>query len=1539
MKSSITLFLILSWQLVFSQTKNQITLNGSAINLIYNTPVDEYEVRIYKRLVGTNPDGTMVLSAPSKSILLNTMNVHNSDGKFSYTFNSTGIKYIMIEITSSNYNNFTNRLIDIEEIKQDTIILFNLIKSNPNVYENGLLDNKFESEKKLMDQLKSEDPQNFEIYTNNSKINATTALVTTGCSISVPDSVYVTHLKNGYNGTTCSGAGFTGYINFQEYISGVIQGEMGSFPYEAKKAQAVAARTYSLHRVLDGLSANCGQAYSFTPNDSSIMAADSTLQQVLTYDGSVCYGHYSARCDGTSTLNANEGVWSGFPSCALSGSSIPYEVSRTCSGHLNCSTTAEPCCEVFIPSKGINNNIYGHGVGLCQRGAQGFAHSPFNYNYIDILNAFYTNVCIANLPGDSIIPTCAGPNITWQNTIGGISSDNLKYIEPTTDGGYILGGISTSNISGDKNENDFDNIPPITNDLWIIKLNSSGSIEWQNTIGGNDEDYLTTIRQTSDGGYIVAAQTQSGISGDKTEAAIGLTDFWVLKLNATGSIEWQNTIGGIDHDYLEDIQQTSDGGYICGGWSFSGISGDKTEFNIGSEDYWVVKLNSIGSVIWQNTIGGSSYDQLHSVKQTPDGGYILAGVSGSDAGGDKTEGSHGAADIWVVKLNSTGGIVWQNTIGASSGESIEEISLTTDGGYILGAGSISGVSGDKTEANIGGNDLWVIKLNETGNIIWQNSIGGTDADLLISIKQTIDKGYLIGCETYSDVSGDKCTPITGSRDIWILKLDSIGIIEWQNELGGIEYETISNAQETSDGGYIIGGSSNSDISGNKAEINLGSYDYWVIKLGGSPCSVTPPISYGIEWQNTIGGLGDELIYSVDKTPDGGFILGGSSTSGVSIDKSTVNFGVEDYWVVKLDECGNKIWDKSYGGAQSDVLDVVKTTSDGGFILGGYSSSGMSGNKSEPLIGGTDIWVIKINSNGDILWQNTIGGTSADVLNSINETSDGGFIIGSQSTSNINGDKSEVCYGLNDYWIIKLNSSGNITWQNTIAGSSLEWIGDVSQTFDGGYILIGSSSSGISADKTEPNMDNPGGLTHYDMWILKLNNTGGIEWQNTIGGDHNDWALSGAQCIDGGYYIGGFSQSPISDDIIENPIGGSGNADYFLLKLNSTGAIDWQNMLGSASHDYGRYALETSDGGFIFAGESLSSGISGDKTIDNFDPTNGDIWTVTTNSIGQITNQFVLGGSGIESINSLTQSNDGGYLLGITSTSPISGNKTEASVGYDYWVVKTFGCVPTTEICNNIDDDCDGVVDDGILETITISAAGPTTFCQGASVLLNASFSGTSVQWKKNGANILGATNSSYLATTKATYTCTTSSLCGSTTSSGIIVNVNKNPTASISAGGPTTFCAGGSVLLTEVPSAGSSYQWYKGASSIAGATLLTYSATTPGNYKCRVTKTTTGCYKNSNTISISVPCKSGAPDSLITVFPNPSNGLFTISFVSINEFGYIKILDLAGKEIKKYNLDEGQTSMEIDLSSYSKGMYIVECNLDNRQYNYKIIKD
>jgi hypothetical protein len=417
------------------------------------------------------------------------------------------------------------------------------------------------------------------------------------------------------------------------------------------------------------------------------------------------------------------------------------------------------------------------------------------------------------------------PAIIWQNTIGGSAGDFSISLEPTADGGYIVGGYSTSNISGDKTENSNGGT-----DIWIVKLDSEGAILWQNTIGGSGEDLLISIKQTTDGGYIIGSGSDSNISGDKTENSRGGLDYWIIKLNASGDIVWQKTYGGAQPEFDAYVVETTDGGYFVGGYSDSDVSGDKTDPTNGQRDYWALKLDSTGNIVWQNSIGGSLIDRpVANAFQTADGGFLIGGFSNSNASGDKTENSQGDSDYWIVKLNASGTVIWDNTIGGNDTDILRDVTQTTDGGYILGGYSKSNISGDKTENSQGDFDYWIIKLNGNGDIVWQNTIGGSGIDYPRDVDQLSDGSYMVAGWSNSNISGDKIENSNGGYDYWLVKLSTSGNLLSQNSIGGAGDESGTYIIENADGDFTMLSSSDSNISGDKGDNSEGLDDYWVFK--------------------------------------------------------------------------------------------------------------------------------------------------------------------------------------------------------------------------------------------------------------------------------------------------------------------------------------------------------------------------------------------------------------------------------------------------------------------------------------------------------------------------------------------------------------------------------------------------------------------------------------------------------------------------------------------------------------------------------------
>ena len=445
-------------------------------------------------------------------------------------------------------------------------------------------------------------------------------------------------------------------------------------------------------------------------------------------------------------------------------------------------------------------------------------------------------------------------DILWEKSYGGIHADYLFDAQPTADYGFILAGSSVSDKTGNKSDDNHGDL-----DYWIWKMNEKGELDWQKSIGGNGFDLLQSIKGTRDGGFILAGTSSSNRSFQKGEDCKGISDFWVIKLDASGEEQWQRTIGGNGQDELVCAFQTKDGGYILGGSSSSNpptisnvkIDGkssattkadlfNKSEKSRGNMDYWVIKLNKEGSIEWQKTYGGQYADLLRSMEQTTDNGYILAGYSNSPVSGDKLDDNKGAGDYWIIKIDDLGAIQWQNTYGADGDDQPYAIHQTLDGGYIIGGNSNS-TSALTTQGGIvsNGTDFWVLKLDMEGGVEWSKTYDFGKVDILTSLVENKDHTFLIGGYAKTEVHKSAVTSIAkavgvdvekdGVNDYIALKIDEKGEELWNKTVGSSGEDILRKLIETRDGGYLMAGTSNSNSSKDKNS-NIGSNDFWVVKL-------------------------------------------------------------------------------------------------------------------------------------------------------------------------------------------------------------------------------------------------------------------------------------------------------------------------------------------------------------------------------------------------------------------------------------------------------------------------------------------------------------------------------------------------------------------------------------------------------------------------------------------------------------------------------------------------------------------------------------
>jgi hypothetical protein len=762
-------------------------------------------------------------------------------------------------------------------------------------------------------------------------------------------------------------------------------------------------------------------------------------------------------------------------------------------------------------------------------------------------------------------------------------------------------------------------------------------------LGGSASDIGEAITQTSDGGYIV--------SGETATYGAGGNDMFIAKYDASGLLSWSKTLGGTGDEYGYGVAQTKDGGYV--------VTGGTSSYGAGGSDAFIAKYTTTGSLTWIRTWGGTGTDVAYGITQTADTGFAIVGKTdsfgagstdsfvakydsagtltwsrtwggtGADAGngiiqnstgrivitGQTASYGSGANDAFVVQYDETGNVAWNKTWGGSSDDMGQSITQTSDGGYA--------VTGKSSSGGAGGYDAFISKYDANGTLSWAKKWGGTGNDYGKSVVQTTDGGYAVAGQTFSFSD-------TTNGDGFLAKFDSSGGLTWSKSFGSTNVEQINALMQTSDNGFAM--------TGQIASYGSGSNDVLIAKalydgsMQGCPVSIcTSPTA------TSASSTGSETSPSATTT---------SPAASMSSPSVTVSSPSPNATPIS----GNMTFAKVWGDTGGETANAVAAMSDGGYVITGKTKSYRDTTSG-------DMYIARFDSTGVLQWSRTWGGPGSDEGKSIVATSDGGIMVaGDSDTSSFGGG------GSLDLFLVKYNSSGTMQWNETWGGSGIESVSKIIQTSDGGYALTGEAA----------------GPTQ-DMLVMKFTSTGSISWNRIIddidnGGEkgYGIAELSGGNLVAVGAMESGltsnstlfvtilsssgstisytnYGQYDTPSSVSATSDGGyivsgtDNNADMYIAKFTSkTSApeLSWAKSWGAfGKQDTSSSAIQTNDGGYLLTGTTASAGAGGD-----------DIAIIKFDSSGTFKWNKTWGGTGSESARMGIQMQDSGFaVVGATSS--------------------------------------------------------------------------------------------------------------------------------------------------------------------------------------------------------------------------------------------------------------------------------------------------
>ena len=425
---------------------------------------------------------------------------------------------------------------------------------------------------------------------------------------------------------------------------------------------------------------------------------------------------------------------------------------------------------------------------------------------------------------------------SWDARYGCNYTEHTQLL-PLDSNGYILAGSMISTNCGDISQPNYDSTLS-TYDFWIIRIDKNGNKLWDNHYGGVGDDFLTSIIKTPDNGFLLGGISKSFLSYDVSFPPLGQSDFWIIKIDSVGNKIWDGRYGGSKNEELNQIVESDNSTYYLIGNSYSPISPSKTQNNYDSTlltgDFWVVKIDSSGNKIWDRTFGGNMEDFGTCGVISSGSGLIVGGYSWSSSYGNKTDPNIDSTltypDYWILRIDSSGNIIWDRTFGGTGSDEASAIIQTNDGNYIIGGVTDSDIGFDIVDSSRGGSDYWILKFDLSGNKIWTHRYGGPGYDGLLQLANSKDNLLLSG-DSESNSGFDKSENNMGSQQGWVIEVDSNGAKRWDKTLFTPGFGFNGSAYPTDSGCFIFANATSGSSGGYKSQNNYGfGFNFWIVKL-------------------------------------------------------------------------------------------------------------------------------------------------------------------------------------------------------------------------------------------------------------------------------------------------------------------------------------------------------------------------------------------------------------------------------------------------------------------------------------------------------------------------------------------------------------------------------------------------------------------------------------------------------------------------------------------------------------------------------------